>query len=146
MAEALTGAATTAVLTSTGAVGTVKSIEGYGEEVADLPRMILGDAVNAYQKYRKGDRIDHDPIVIHIEFDPDLLPPVGTGDELTITFPVPIGQASGATLVGDGYVKRREFDGIAPDELIDGAYTWRFTGTDNNDEVSNDYPAYSASA
>jgi hypothetical protein len=50
-----------------------------------------------------GDLFDAGSVECEIAFDPDLQPPIGAAVEtITITFPVPTGMATGATLIGTG--------------------------------------------
>lgn len=54
--------------------------------------------------------VDRGTIDIEIAFDPDDQPPIaGAPETITITFPIPAGGSSGATLVGSGFVTEWAF-------------------------------------
>lgn len=52
-----------------------------------------------------GKLIDTEPFDISVYFDPDDIPPISAAAEtITITFPVPSGGSTGATLAGTGFL------------------------------------------
>lgn len=119
---------TTFVLATQGAVGNIISIDGFFESITEITRDLLSDAVGSHRKYCPGEKVDHEPLVVNVEFDPDDVLDLGTVELATLTFP-PVGaQTEGAALAGTGFLRRRGFNSLANDTRIEGVYEFRFNG------------------
>lgn len=64
---------------------------------------------------------------VHIHFDPDQTPPIGTKGNVVITYPVPAGKTSGATRTCAGYMKTFEETGPYDNKMTADA-TIKFSG------------------
>ena len=76
-----------------------------------------------------GDLVDEGDVTFQFQFDPDAQPPIGAAAEsITITFPVPAGKSTGATLIGTGFISSWTWGGIdAEDSSLmtgTGVITW----------------------
>lgn len=64
---------------------------------------------------------------VHIHFDPDQTPPLGTKGTIQVTYPVPAGKTTGAKWSCQGYMK--EFEDTAPyDGKMTADVTLKFSG------------------
>lgn len=142
----LTGTGSTFTLDKIPATGVVPianitSIEGFHEEIDDIERNLLSDPIGAHQKYCPAERVQHEPIVCNVEFDPDILDGQGANDiwnvdgtPLTgvLTFPIRNpSNTQAAMLTGSGYLRRRGFEGLANNEIVAGVFEFRFDGSDD---------------
>ena len=72
------------------------------------------------------DLIDQGEIEMEFAFDPDAQPPIGGATEtITITFPLPAGGLTSATLIGSGFVKSWTW-GAELEEKMTGSATVRW--------------------
>jgi len=80
--------------------------------------------------------VDEGGVDIEFNFDPDTQPPIaGAIEEVTITFPIPAGGSSGATLIGDGFITDFSWGAEFEEKMTASAtLTW------------SDAPAWTASA
>ena len=68
-------------------------------------------------------------LTLRIQWDPDDIPPLGTVETGTLTWPTPAGGATGATLIGTGAITSRSFDGSGGDEEeVTGEIVFTFDG------------------
>jgi hypothetical protein len=117
------------------AVANITSINGWTEELEAVARGLLGDAIGAHEKFCPGDRIQHGPLEMETEFDPDVFTGSGNLKTLgatvtgTLQFPDPTpGSGGGATLAGTGFLKGRGFNGVEVDQVIKGTVMFQFDG------------------
>lgn len=87
----------------------------------------------AYALKIPGTLVDAQSIEFEIEFDPDDEPPITAAAEtLTITFPVPTGKSTGATLAGTGFISEFSFEAESikdgEDAMLVGSFTWTWDG------------------
>lgn len=132
----LTGNGTTFALTavSGGAtppttIGSVISIGGWNPMLTEIEDNDITST--GLVEYCPGDLITHEPIDIAIKLDPDVQMPIlltklGILYIGTLTFSLPAGKVTGASLTGSGYLVGPGWDGIANNERSEGTMKWRW--------------------
>lgn len=106
----------------------ITAVNGQAFERAVLDASHMGLAANAYRLKVPGDLIDAGGFTASILFDPNSQPPINAAPEtITVTFPIPAGGSSGATLAGTGFVS--SWTWTAPlDELMSAEMTIVWSG------------------
>lgn len=86
----------------------------------------LGSTPN--ETYQPGDLIDVGEVDCEFQWTPGAMPPFAAPETVTITYPVPFGGASGATLSGSAFIRKRKTAPMKNGELMVGGYTLCWTG------------------
>lgn len=86
-----------------------KNVSIDGVEVGDIP--ITNYASTAYKRYAPHPLIEPPEVTVSIDWDTaQLLPPIGTEETITITFPVPSGLSTAGSLAGTAYTKGQDVE------------------------------------
>lgn len=124
----MTGQGATAVLTTTGAVGCVRSI--------NLPEWVQEkiDAscldTTGFMRYIPGDLTDPGEVQMTVVFDPTIdIPTPGDVDTLTVTFPIGTdGNTTAAVLTGSGFLTNVSQPSMEINGLLEMNLTFAFDG------------------
>lgn len=95
----------------------------------EISRAVIDKTVMASTGNRRkmpGDLVDWGDVTFEFEFDPDEQPPISAAPEtITITFPVPSGGSTGATLAGEGFISAWQWGSPLEDKMTAQAtITW----------------------
>lgn len=72
-----------------------------------------------------GDLYEPGTVEVSIIYDPNSEPPFGAAETITVTWPIPAGGASGATLAGSGFISSRS-QSIPLEDLMTATYTIQY--------------------
>ena len=124
------GTGTTIGFGTSGFSAEILNVDGASmtREVIDTSHM----GTTTWRTFIPGDLSDPGEVTFEFHFDPDAQPPInGAAEPITITFPLPAGQATPATLVGSGFISSWEFSDPFEDKMTangtikwSGALTW----------------------
>jgi len=104
MSSPLQGAGTTVTLPGA-FVASIMNVDLSGMGVEDID---TSDMATTWRTFDPTKLINPGELKLHIHFDPDKTPPLGTKGAITITYPVPAGKTTGAIWVCQGYMKSYE--------------------------------------
>lgn len=124
MTDVTTGA--TVVFGTSGFSAEILSIglPGISRGSVDTTHMGTSDA----RTHQPVDLIEWGELELEFNFDPDDEPPMsGAAETVTITFPVPAGGSTGATIAGSGFMTAFSFTGALEDKMMATA-TVKWTG------------------
>lgn len=121
-----TGTGIAIVFGTSGFTAELLSLNGSGAERGEYETTNMattGDKTFAPQKL-----VDQGSIDMEFAFDPDAQPPIsGATETITITFPLPSGGLTKATLVGSGFIKSFQW-GAELEEKMTATATIRWAG------------------
>lgn len=101
------------------------ALDGQEIPVKDVTNL----ATTGFREKKFGTLTDPGALQIRFQLDPDNIPPLGTVETGTLTWPTPAGGSSGATLAGTGAITAFSFDGNGGDEEeATGELTFTFNG------------------
>lgn len=124
-----TGAGATLVLTTTGAVGTIRNIKLPEFTIDSLDTSALG--TTTYMEKTKTDLADPGEITAEILFDGTVsVPSLGVHETVTVTFPKIVASNTAATLAATGFIRSYQMPELQVGELqiatitiaLDGGY------------------------
>lgn len=134
----MTGQGATVVLSTTGDVGCIRSIElpEWAQEKIDASCL----DTTGFKRFIAGDLTDPGQVELTAVFDPSInIPTPGVAEDITITFPIgDPANATNATLTGSGFVMSVSQPSLQIDELLELSLTFCFDGDTG--------PAYSPEA
>lgn len=124
----MTGQGATAVLSVTGGVGCIRSIQlpEWTQEKIDASCL----DTTGFKSYIPGDLTDPGQVQLVAVFDPSLsIPPCGVIEDLTVTFPIgdPTNTTE-ATLVGSGFISSVQNPNMTIDGLLELTITFCYDG------------------
>jgi len=74
-------------------------------------------STTGFQQFKPGTLVNAGTLGLRVQFDPNNPPPITSAAEtVTLTFPVPSGLSTGATLIGTGFISEYSVDGSGGDE------------------------------
>lgn len=119
-----TGNGATITFGTTGFTGEIISIGGNEASLEALDTSHLGTTGNMTKA--PADLVDQGDFSIEFFFDPDTQPTIGTVETITVTFPVPSGGLTGATLAGTGFINSFKWGPLENNSLMRGTagITW----------------------
>lgn len=118
------GTGTTIAFGTSSFTADVMSINASGIERGEYETSHMG--TTGSKTFSPTDLIDQGEIEMEFAFDPDAQPPIGGATEtITITFPLPAGGTTAATLIGSGFVKAWQW-GAELEEKMTGSATIRW--------------------
>lgn len=121
-----TGTATTIAFGTSSFTAEVISINGSDITREDIDVTHLGST--SYMEFQPAKLADGGTIEMEIHFDPDAQPPIlGAAETITITFPLPAGQATPADLEFTGYVNSWGFE-VPLEEVMSAEITIKVDG------------------
>jgi hypothetical protein len=130
------GTGTTIAFGTSGFTAEVMSVAGNDITREDIE--VTNMASTNYREFIPSKLVDAGSIEMEISFDPNSQPPIaGAAEVITITFPLPAGGATPATLVFSGYVNSWSWTSTM-EEKMEGTITIKIDG--NSSE-----PAWTAS-
>lgn len=126
MADTPTGI--TAVFGTSGFSASISAVNLNGMERPAIDVTHLGSTT--YREFIPGDLSNPGQVEMTFWFDPDAQPPIGGAVEtLTITWPLPTGGITAATLAGTGFTTSWSADASGGDEsAMSGEMTFQFDG------------------
>lgn len=97
------GTGTTIAFATSSFTAEVMNINGNDISRPDINTSHMG--TTGYQTYIPGKLIEGGAVEMEIAFDPDSIPPISAvAETITVTFPIPSGQSSGASVAFTGYI------------------------------------------
>ncbi len=130
------GTGTTIVFATSSFSADVLSVNGNDISRADIETTHMG--TTGYKTYIPSDLVEGGTVDMEFAFNPNSQPPVsGAAETITITFPIPSGGTTGATLVFTGYINSWSF-GDTLEEKMTGNATIKVDGVSD--------PVWTASA
>ena len=132
MTTGITGQGATAVLSTTGAVGRIQSIQlpEWAMERVDFTDL----AMTNFMHFKPGGPTDPGEVVMTIYLDPTLVFPAnGTEETLTVTLPKQVAAAaSGAIIAGSGFIRAKQLPNLALRTAAAYELTISFSGGDTS--------------
>lgn len=125
MADVGTGASLT--FATTGFTADIRSIDGQdiSREVIDTTHL----GTTSYKTFMPSDLADPGGLEFEIMYDPNAQPPVTSAAEvITVTFPVPAGLSTGATMSATGFISSWNWK-VPLEDLMTANITVKFSGT-----------------
>jgi hypothetical protein len=121
-----TGTGTTIAFGTTGFTGHMLSFSPSGRERGEYETTHMG--TTGSKTWAPMKLIDEGSLDIEFNFDPDEKPPMDQPSEtITITFPIPAGGSTGATMVGSGFLTGDSWSSELEEKMVGGA-TLRWAG------------------
>jgi hypothetical protein len=97
------------------------------QEVPKIKDSHLGTTVK--ETCQPGDLYDPGEVDCEFQYVAGVNPPIGGAPEtVTITYPVPTGKTTGATLAGTAFIRKRKSSSLKNNELLIGSYTLCWDG------------------
>ena len=125
MADVGTGLAI--VFGTSGFTAEITDVNGQGISRESINTSHHGSTI--YHAFMPSDLVDPGELTMEFSFDPDEQPPVTSATEtITITFPLPAGGVTAATLAASGFVTSWEW-GAPLEEKMTATATIKWTGT-----------------
>jgi len=121
-----TGNAGTFVLSTDGAFSEIYELDPGGAELPVIEDDVLATTGNVPKE--PGDLDNWDPLELEIFCDPDNPPSRGTVQTGTITYPVPVGGETGATLAGTGFIAKVKLGALVNNQVRKARVTWNWDG------------------
>ena len=122
-----TGAGATLALTTTGSIGTIKSIKMNEITIDDLETSDLSST--SWKTFIATDLADPGELTADIYFDGDAsVPSLGVSETVTLTLPKVVATNTAATYAGTGYVKSYKLPDFDIGELQMATITVKFDG------------------
>lgn len=122
-----TGHGAAATFSASGLTLLHTSIDTGEETVDDVEKTHLGSV--GFKEYQPGDLNEPGEVTIPYLHETDKAKPeLGVVETLTITFPLGDGDATPATLVGTGYLKRIKRPNLQTNQIQDGEVMFKFDG------------------
>tara|TARA_R110002020_G_scaffold451901_1_gene666117 strand:- start:9429 stop:9848 length:420 start_codon:yes stop_codon:yes gene_type:complete len=127
---AMDGNSTAIVFGTSGFDANVISLDGPSSSRESIESSHLGTVDN--MTFFAASLADNGEVSLTVEFDPDIVWPFGTGtvqltEEITITWPLPVGQSTAATMVFDAFATANS--GAASNgERMEGTFSLKLTG------------------
>ncbi len=104
----------------------ILSLNGSDISRPDVDTTHLG--TTGYKTYMPGDLVEGGTLDMEFAFDPDSQPPIaGAAETITITFPMPSGGSTAATLAFSGYINTWSWSGPL-EERMTGSATVKVDG------------------
>ena len=103
------------------------SIQASGVAREALETTHLG-TTGGYKTFIPADLKDPGEIAVTFRYNPNVQPPISTAETITITYPVPAGDSSGATEASSGFVSSWDPPACENDAVMDATFTVKRTG------------------
>lgn len=121
-----TGTGATIVFGTSAFTAEIMSMSGNDISRADIDDTHL--TTTGYRTYIPSDLLEGGTVEFEFAFDPDSQPPIdGAAETITITFPIPAGDSSGATLAFTGYINNWSWS-VPLEEKMTGSATIKVDG------------------
>jgi len=123
----LSGHTSSLTFATSGFTAAITEIGGATHSREDLKTSDL--STTNYHDYQPGDLVEGGESTFTFFYDPDEQPPIaGARENITRTFPIPAGGATGATKQQQGYIKSWEEPTSVTDELMMCTCTIKWSG------------------
>jgi hypothetical protein len=121
------GMGTTIAFATSSFTATITNVDG-----GDITRNVIDKThlgTTGSREKMPGDLVDEGDVTFQFQFDPDVQPPIsGVVESITITFPIPSGKSTGATLIGTGFISSWSWGGVDAEDsslmMGTGVITW----------------------
>lgn len=120
------GNSTTLVFGTSSFTPVLVSADGLEETLEALQDSDL--STTNYHTMAPADLKEISPLTCAIRWENGDVPPIGTVEPITFTFPLESGQTVGATLAGTGFISGRTGPNLANNEIAEGSITIQFDG------------------
>lgn len=121
------GTGITIAFGTSGFTADILSVNGSGIERGEYETSHMG--TTGGRTWSPTALVDEGTIELEFAFDPDAQPPINAATEtITITFPLPDGGLTSATLIGSGFIKSWQW-GAELEEKMTGSATVRWADT-----------------
>lgn len=126
MPNVTTGNSTTIAFATSGFTPSVVSFDGLEETLEGLIDSDL--STTNYETMVPADLIAVSPMTATIRWDNGDVPPLGTVELITITFPLESGESTGATLAGTGFISGRTGPNLVNNTIAEASISIQFDG------------------
>ena len=126
MPDVTTGNSATIAFATSGFTPTIVSIDGLEETLEALENSNL--STTNYKTMVPADLKDISPVTVAIRWDNGDIPPLGTVELMTTTFPLESGESVAATFTATGFLTARSGPNLANNEIASGSITIQYDG------------------